>query len=900
MSLIADQFAELRRGSPYPAAVLAVCYAAGISLNHQLSPGPLPLITGLVLVAFLLPIAIRSNTGWMILAPGFLLAGALSVALTPDRGPEALKSAFETGLLKSGDPVILEGSMPDGFELRPEAVSIDVDLTRIVVQGRSYKTEGTVRLFVPLVGVEAASEFEDLQLLPGSFVSIAARLEREERFSNPGGFRFLEHLDREGIDAVGFVKSPVLIERVGQGRASITGCLSIARNSLVSALISGLPQPAAGIAAASLIGNRHFLTRESAAAYREGGTFHILVVSGLHVTVAGGMCLWLLSGIGVGKAIKFIVPIAAVWGYALVSGAGTPVIRAAVMFTFVASAEVFGRVATPVNALGAAVLFLLAFDPESLFDPSFQLTVLSVAAIAGLVLPLIERLRAIGQWHPTISRPLPPRVPRLLQEACELLYWNERAWQVRKQESVWTCELVKAPIARKGGGTLLQRAVRLIFEGLAVSTGVQIFLLPLQAFYFHRIAPAGIFLNLASGIYLLVFGFAVTIGQICGLISGTLASSIANITSFGTDAWLTIQTSVAALAPSLRIPVYSGAMRTIYLLHFLPLALLVVRLLSWEPFAPAKPRSRRLIVPAALLLACISGLIVFHPRSAPGPDGILSVTFLDVGQGDSIFVRFPDGRTVLIDGGGRRAFERALVPGSAVSDRFDPDALSIGESVVSEFLWEHGYARIDLLLLSHPDADHIGGLADVIRNFRAGALLLSDTGNISEAEESLVGDAFKRGVSVYGVSAGKVMEIGGAKIELLWPAQTGTSCGGSDNDLSIVIRITFGVRKFLFTGDIEKCAEELLSASPDLIRADVVKIPHHGSRTSSTVDFVRRTGAEFAIVSAGRRSQFGHPHKEVVERWNTSGAKVYSTAESGAITVTTDGSRLEVKTHLKQ
>jgi competence protein ComEC len=135
------------------------------------------------------------------------------------------------------------------------------------------------------------------------------------------------------------------------------------------------------------------------------------------------------------------------------------------------------------------------------------------------------------------------------------------------------------------------------------------------------------------------------------------------------------------------------------------------------------------------------------------------------------------------------------------------------------------------------------------------------------------------------------MRFGEVQVSVLWPPVTG---GGSDNDNSVVLQIKFRERTILLTGDIEKAAERAL-AGQDL-KADVVKVPHHGSKTSSTNDFVLATKPTFAIISVGRKSMFGHPHEEVVQRWSSNGATVLTTGERGTITVTTDGHNLELKT----
>ena len=186
------------------------------------------------------------------------------------------------------------------------------------------------------------------------------------------------------------------------------------------------------------------------------------------------------------------------------------------------------------------------------------------------------------------------------------------------------------------------------------------------------------------------------------------------------------------------------------------------------------------------------------------------------------------------------------------------------------------------MIATHGDADHIDGLNDVLKNFSVRAALVGP--------QTLL----KTRTHLATIQAGDVMQFGEVGVSVLWPPAEG---GGSDNNNSVVLRIEFGERIILLTGDIEKAAER--SLSQQYLKADVVKVPHHGSKTSSTETFVLATKPTFAIISVGRNSTFGHPHEEVVQRWQSSGATVLTTGESGTITVTTNGKELDLKTFVK-
>jgi competence protein ComEC len=288
-------------------------------------------------------------------------------------------------------------------------------------------------------------------------------------------------------------------------------------------------------------------------------------------------------------------------------------------------------------------------------------------------------------------------------------------------------------------------------------------------------------------------------------------------------------------------------------------------------------------------------VVVLHPFSSPRPDGRLHVNFLDVDQGDSALVTFPDGTTMLIDGGGRMEFQDK----DDSDESYRPDTPGIGEAIVSPYLWHEGYSSIDYMVATHADADHIQGLTEVAENFDIGLALVGRQ-PADDPEYIQFSDALaRRSIPVEMVSRGRTMKIGGGAVEFLYPLPDTSENTVSDNNSSVVIRIVCGGRVFLFAGDIESAAEGGLLSGGGTLAADVVKVPHHGSRTSSTRAFVDATRAALAVVSAGRHSRFGHPHREVAGRWASAGARVLITAQNGMISVSTDGRDLIVDTFSK-
>jgi competence protein ComEC len=215
--------------------------------------------------------------------------------------------------------------------------------------------------------------------------------------------------------------------------------------------------------------------------------------------------------------------------------------------------------------------------------------------------------------------------------------------------------------------------------------------------------------------------------------------------------------------------------------------------------------------------------------------------------------------------------------------------------VVSEYLWWRGLSEIDYVVATHADADHIDGLNDVLKNFTVRAALVGRAPANDPEFAKFAQTLTETQTHLETIQAGDVIRFGEVEVSSLWPPAEGND---SDNNDSVVLRIKLGERSILLTGDIEKPAERSLIASTQL-KTDVVKVPHHGSKTSSTDDFVHATKPTYAIISVGRNSMFGHPHKDVVERWQANGATVLTTGTSGTITVTTNGHDLSLKTFIQ-
>ena len=850
--------------SRHPLAQIAIAFAAGVCAANYV-PTQVVGIVGAVCSALVIVALVKGRL--LLAGVALLLAfGAAGAVLAVQE--RRVDSGNELARF-SGRQVIVTGVLSGPAEFGRDRLYLTLRVERLDVDGSSPISAGVISLLAQFRAENSEQEYRRLDLRYGTRVRVVTTFSRTDNYRNPGVEPLSEYLDRKGYDATGIIKSSASIERLEDVSVfPLLAWLYEWRGFLQDEIHGRFDAETAGVLDAALLGNRYNLSRETAERFREGGTFHVLVISGLHISFIGGVAFLAVRRLTKKRALQFVIPAVVVWAYSLMVGAEASVVRAALMFTFAGLAPVLFRQSTSLNGLGAAALVLLVNSPKEIFDPSFQLTFLSVLAIVVIAWPLLQACSKIGAWYPTREAPVPPVCPRGLRWFCELLFWSERKWRKELARSPYRYRLFKTPLAARLERYRIQVCLRYVFAAVLVSGAVQLLLLPLMIVYFHRLSPASLVLNIVVGLLLAALTAVALVALLLAQLSATLAAPLFKLASL-LD-WLMIH-SVDPFAhynvASIHLPEYSGWSLLVYLLYYVPLLVLVIKPKRWvEP----------LLIAQVLLVS----LLVLHPFSA-NTDGRLRVDFLDVGQGDAALVTLPDGRTLLVDAGG-------------ATDRRggNTDRRSIGEAVVSEYLWWRGLDTVDYVLATHADADHIDGLNDVLRNFTVNAALVARSPMNDPEYAKFAQTLAATNTPVAHIQAGDLIRLGGAEIEVLWPPAAAHANEPSRNNDSIVLRVEFAKRSILLTGDIEKSGENALVAAAKGLRADVVKVPHHGSRSSSTLPFVTATKPIVAIVSVGQNSMFGHPHADVVERWQANGAQVFTTGKCGTITVTTDGTDL--------
>jgi competence protein ComEC len=403
-------------------------------------------------------------------------------------------------------------------------------------------------------------------------------------------------------------------------------------------------------------------------------------------------------------------------------------------------------------------------------------------------------------------------------------------------------------------------------ELLVVSCVIELVMTLPMALYFHRITIFALPVNLFILPLLLLLMPAALITLLTALLwpPAAIAPAIFVALPLHFGQWLVHLFGSRALG-DFRIPAPLLA-RTAVFCALLAAAMVLAR----------GPRWQRSAAWAALLFAALSAVL---PRPAQHPHNALLMEAIDVGQGDSLLLIAPDGKTLLVDGGGFGGGPHQA-----------PQDFDIGEEVVSEALWARGIRRLDFVALSHAHSDHMGGLPAILRNFHPSEFWVGNNPS-SPGYDALLNEAAGLGIRVRAFRAGDAISFGDTQIAVLAPfANYKPGLEASNND-SLVLHVAYGATSVLLEGDAEAPIEQAMMAEPGL-QSMLLKVGHHGSLTSTRPEFLARVAPQWAVISCGLHNRYGHPRPEVLAALEAAKVRTYSTDINGAACFLLDGKRV--------
>ena len=893
-----ERTVERLRFRQAPLGAAAVWFALGICVAHWQTArdAAVPVVIlagGLGLLGLLAAVALllRARAAWVAVAGVWVALGLAAAEWKPGPVNPVTLLGYADNLSRTVEgrvtrvrvaPPVVAAQANDADSVAPwEAGEISVENGRagpvltldVAVDAVEEVTPETSTMMPASGGVRVQVYGESAPAIGcGARVRMPLRMKTPERYRDPGAFQYADLLAAQGIAARASVGvdglemlgagAPTLVCRLAaaQGWASgrLLGFADSAANARMPMWLR-LSRADASMLDAMLFGDRAGLSHTLRVGFERTGSFHLFVVSGLHIALLAGAVYWGLRRLRVPEWATTILTIVTATAYAAVTGFGQPAQRSLGMTAVFLLARLLAREQDrmPLNALGTAALAMLVWSPGSLFEASFQMTVLAIVAIAGIAVPLGKRtvLRYAPATNEVFRRHGNMLVPRAAQLRMMLELWGEAVAGVA---GAWSRKVPAGVV----------RWVLWGFELALVACVAEMVMVLPMAMYFHR---AAVFALPANMVVIPVIALLAPLGVAtfcCALMSPWLALLPGGVTALLLHFLrLAIGRASQVAAADVRAPAPVWW-----------IAILAV--VAWGGCCWLVRRGRVGAWATALALPLVAAMVLWPERPVVRA-GELEVTAIDVGQGDSLLAVNPEGGTMLIDAGGPVGSHGA----SEIVARFD-----VGEEVVSPYLWSRRLRRVDVLVLSHAHTDHMGGMPAVMENFRPKELWVGvDTG--SPLYAGLLAEAARLGVVVRHFHAGDRVRWGPVDVSVLSPGVRYANAGTPKNDDSLVLRMQWGKASVLLEGDAERPSEEAMVAAGLVTPVTLLKVGHHGSKTSTNPGFLAAANPRDAVVSVGRGNTFGHPRAEVIGRLAAGGTHLFRTDKFGLTTflLTPDG-----------
>ena len=660
----------------------------------------------------------------------------------------------------------------------------------------------------------------------GDKIFITGEFQEPQGMRNEGGFNYKEYL--KSLNIYGSVKAKN-IKVIEQNKGNIFMNFTYKISDEIKENIEEfMGEKYSGLLIGLLLGDSSKIDENMEENFKITSLTHILAVSGAQVSyIIVAMYSLLKRKIGIQKTR--VVIIASLIFYTALTGFSPSIVRAGIMGIILMISGLVFRKNDIINSIAISLFFMLVYNPFLLENVGLQLSYLGTIGIIGFNKTIILILKNI---------------------------------QIRNRK--W-----KYKINRK-----LILLISKIKEILAVTMSASLAVVPVMIYHFNLFGTYFLITNLLASIIIGPITLLGTLLVIISFISINMAKILSYILKFLIDILLFI--SSFSKLPISKIYIPTPKISFIIIIYLS----LIISLFIYKVFHERNPNTtilrvrnllalvkykfkqnrndiiKRIVIINIVIFLCI----IFIPRD-------LKINFVDVGQGDSTFIITPKNKTILIDGGGSN------------TGSFD-----VGENTLLPYILDKGYNKIDLMIISHFDSDHSLGCAKIIENLTVSNLVLTKQLEENDIYKHIVSIAKQKKINLIYVKAGDVITVNGVKIKILHP-QEKLIAENSINNNSIVFKLEYKSFSILFTGDIENIAEEVILSKNINLKADILKVAHHGSKTSSSQRFIEAVSPKIALIGVGKNNMFGHPNREVIERLQSYGTKIYRTDECGEISI---------------
>lgn len=730
-----------------------------------------------------------------------------------------------------------------------------IDLDQLRMNGMALPTDFGLRLsiYAPLTAVFPA-------LTCGEKLEWSGRLHMPATYRDPGTWNATEYLRSQGIGAEGSITldqikqlplgqmpwTEAALCRIRSWQQSASGKImhyAAGQKNLAMPAPLRLSTVDASMLAAMVTGDRSYLTGTTRTAFERTGSFHLLVVSGLHLAIFAGMIFWLARRLRMARGWATLATILVATAYAIFTGWGEPVQRSLWMVALYLLARLIWREKQRMNAIGFAALGILAMRPEAIAEAGFQMTLLAVLAIGGLAVPLLENtvepyLKALrGLWLLRLDAALPPQLAQFRVSLRMLL--SEGRWPLQTK------------LARRFVPWAIAFLLR-ILELLIVTITIEAAMVLPMAIYFHRITIAGMPVNMFI-VPIILFLLPMAILTLLAIL---LLPSIAFIPSAVTALTLHFVTGIVTFFSRTNL----GNLRVAD-----PLAAQIVIgliLLGCAMLAFRLPRRGLL---AGLSVLALSVAVLLWPRPITHRQHDCEIIMIDVGQGESFLIISPEGKTLLIDAGG--------LENKPKGSRFD-----MGEDVVSPTLWSLGIRKLNSVAITHSYDEDIGGLSDILTNFHPKQLWIP-SGSPTYSYRWALKRAQTLHIAVVALKAGDKMQLGKVLLRVLWPSEDEPPSAHARNEQSLVLQAQYGQTRALLLGDVASGAEQQMVQQNGL-HSQLLQVGDHGSKRSLDPQFLASVSPSYAAISVGINN-YGQPNHVVLDELQADQVHTYRTDLNG-------------------
>ncbi len=700
--------------------------------------------------------------------------------------------------------VIVDDPVTSTTFYKTEKTSFILNANYYKEDSKWYKVTGLVKVDI-LKNHDKPFSFGDEVILEGIISKIHG-------LANPGLFDYSKYLAMKNIYSILRIKEGMLAEKIGKDQPGFIKKAAYKLRHKIRGLIDRyFDEPHNGFLKAILIGDRASLDSAINDDFVKTGTVHILAISGLNVVLIAGIFLTFLGIFRIPKRASLVLTLAFLVLYSFTAGSSPPIIRATIAFSIFVIGYLICRDSDALNSLSIAALLILLWNPKELFDPSFQLSFISILSII-IFNPEMDRLLGI------------------------------------KKERI---------------SSATGKIKQYILKSVSVSIAAWLGTWPLIASYFNIISPISIIANLVVIPIIFIVTAASFLFFITALIPNLFTLLFTQSISLIEDLLFSLNRYFATLQFShFRIGTPPIGYSIIYY-AFISLTLIPAQV----EFKSMKIRRREILI---ILLLFFNILIWKDGINAN--KGIFRITFLDVGQGDSAFIEFPDKSNMLIDGGK-----------GGEEGKFDA-----GKSVIAPFLWNNGIFRIDAILVSHFHEDHLGGIIYILNNFNVGCVI--DNGAVGLNNRFF--DEYKRVViekRICHIVVGEGDKIKGfddVRILILNPEKGKRAADSNEN--SIVSKFLYKNFSIIFCGDVMGESIKRLNSYGAFLKSDVIKVPHHGGHLGeewAVRNFFQNVSSKISIMSVGKIDNYNMPSESTLNILSSLNSKSYETKDDGAITM---------------